>query len=280
MGKPAPRPENEEPHEIVVHEVVPPLSLEAPRAPDDNSPEALMRLTLEKAGTPTEAVAVLERLVALKERAEALVGAKLFAEAMAAFQEECPPIRKNKTGNVATDSGTKFGYTYAELPMIALTIRPFLHKHGLSYSWSSEVLQGSLTVICTVKHIAGHSESSSATLPVASKAGMSDQQRVASALKFGQRLSLVQVLGITTADADMDGMDVAGIGPTISATEAAEVTAKLKEADVSVAKFLLALKVGAVEEIPANLLGLAFTMIEETVAARAKKAAKKPEVVS
>ena len=138
---------------------------------------------------------------------------------------------KNKTGKVATDTGTKFEYMYAELPMIAKTIAPFLHKRGFSYSWNTPRMEaGNLTVECKLRHANGHSETSTCTLPVATRAGMSEQQKVASARKFGERLTLIQVLGITTADPDMDGAEIGAADPTpITELQAHDLEAKAEE---------------------------------------------------
>ena len=56
----------------------------------------LMRVALDKGADGVEA---LERLVALKERAYERMAAQEFADAMALFQEKCPPIRKSSSAH-------------------------------------------------------------------------------------------------------------------------------------------------------------------------------------
>jgi hypothetical protein len=165
----------------------------------------LFELAVEKG---VDGVAALERLVALHERATDRSAAREFADAMARFQEECPPIRKTSTATVVTKSGGKFQYQYAELDEIARTVRPILHKHGLSYSWDNELSQDGnrIKVRCVVKHANGHQTTSTFEAPTSALTqAMSKQQEVAAALTFGRRQTLIQALGLTTTDPDSDG---------------------------------------------------------------------------
>ena len=166
------------------------------------SMQRLFELAIEKGGIET-----LERLVALHEKAEARQAAREYHAAMAAFQAECPPIRKTSTATVVTKSGGKYTYAYAELDEIARTVRPILHKHGLAYSWDSELSPDGalLTVVCTVSHANGHTAHATFKAPTEAVTGsMSPQQRHASALTYGRRQSLIALLGLSTADADDD----------------------------------------------------------------------------
>lgn len=163
----------------------------------------LLRVAVER-GTPVEQ---LEKLVELHERMEQRAAVKHFSAAMAAFQAECPSIKKSSTAKIVTRGGTNFGYTYAELDEIARTVNPILAKHGLSYGWDSSIEKSTLTCVCTVRHAAGHSEKSTFTLPTESSSAMSEQQKVGAALTFAKRQSLSSVLGITTTDEDTDAAD-------------------------------------------------------------------------
>ena len=205
----------------------------------------------------------LERLFALYERANDRVAAQEFNRAMAAFQAECPPIAKNASGNVATQGGAKFSYKYAQLPMIAQTIAPYLHKHGLSYSWASAQEPGKLTVTCTVRHENGHSHAASCTIPTETKAGMSDQQKVGSALTFGERLSLIQALGITTADPDMDGMEDAADPTTITEDQAVAIEDLIEAVKADKGRFLTFMGVAKVADIRAADYQRAVNALEQ-----------------
>jgi len=261
--------ERREPHEIVVEEVAPGVALTAPAGLDPIF--GLMQLALERGG---DAVNQIERLVDLKIKLQDRAAAQEFAEALATFQAECPPITKNATGKVATDAGVKFEYKYAQLPMIAKTIAPFLKKCGLSYTWDTPRMEGGfLTVVCTVRHINGHTITSTCTLPTATRAGMSEQQKIGSARAFGERLTLIQALGITTADPDMDGADLGAVDPTpITELQAHDLEAKVEELKVNKADFLKFLGIESFAAIRASDHRKAINALKERERTLTKKA--------
>lgn len=160
----------------------------------------IMRLAVERGD-----IAVLEKLVALKERVEDRNAASEFTQALAAFQAECPPIQKKSEASIVTRSGGSYKYRYAELDHIARVTRPVLVKHGFSYTWDSEMQGAALLCTCHLHHIGGHSRSAKFVCPTDSASAMSSQQRHAAALTFSKRQSLIAVLGLTTTDADTDG---------------------------------------------------------------------------
>jgi ERF superfamily len=149
-------------------------------------------------------VDTIERLVALKERMDARSAASEFNNALASFQAECPSIKKTSTAKITTRSGGDYGYKYAELDQIARVIRPIIQRHGMSYSWDSEMLGDKIVCTCTVRHLAGHSQSAKFVCPTDSSSAMSGQQKHAAALTYARRQSLIQVLGLTTTDDDTD----------------------------------------------------------------------------
>lgn len=154
-----------------------------------------------KQGTP---VAELKELVQLHEHMEKRQALKAYFDALAAFQAEAPLINQSHTAKIATRGGGSYSYTYAPLDEIARTILPLLTKHGLSYRWDTVVEKNAITVRCTVSHVAGHSETSSMTLPIDNTSAMSEQQKVGAAMTFGQRRSLTAALGLVTTDEDPD----------------------------------------------------------------------------
>jgi hypothetical protein len=147
------------------------------------------------------------KLLDIYERVMARSAQQQFNEAMARFQNECPPIAKTSKADIASRSGARFTYTYAELQDILTTIRPALHTCGLSVAWDGENKDGSYTSICRVRHIGGHEEQTRFVVPISSAAGMSEQQKVASAGTFADRNSLIRALGIRAVDDDNDGAE-------------------------------------------------------------------------
>lgn len=173
--------------------------------PEPSEPSSLVRLALERGMD----VHVLEKLVGLEERVSARNARAAYFEALAGFQEQCPEVAKSRTASIATASGGSYTYNYSPLEIITRTIRPLLRKHGLSYSWSSEMgAAGMLNVLCTLRHIDGHAETSAFPVPTETMAKMSGAQKNGAAMTYGKRQSLLGVLGITTADEpDTDGAE-------------------------------------------------------------------------
>lgn len=211
------------------------------------SPNAIIDL-LQAAIEHKVPVEMLERLQALHERVSDRAAAMEFARDLASFQEECPPIKKRSTANVLTKGGSRYSYKYAELDEIERTIRPHLAKRGLSYTWDSEFRERMLHVTCILRHVNGHSVSARFSAPVESPAGMSEQQKVASALTYGRRQSLVQVLGLTQTDPDTDGANA----EPITQEQADDLQALIEEVGANMTRFLKWAKLERIEDLPAR----------------------------
>jgi len=217
----------------------------------------LLRIAVEKGATVDQ----LEKLVGLHERMEARQAAREFSAAMAAFQSECPSIKKGSTGNIVTKSGGKYSYTYAELDDIARTINPIMAKHGLSYGWDSPVEGDKLTCICTVRHVAGHFVTSTFILPIDNPSGMSPQQKVGAALTFAQRKSLASVMGLTTTDEDTDA---GAADPTpITEDQVTVLSDLLAETGSNAQRFLKFMGVAALKEIRATDYSQALAALQQ-----------------
>lgn len=161
--------------------------------------EALIALAIEK----NVSVDTMERLLAMRRELKAERAKEQFDKAMAAFQAECPIIKKTK--GVNTDSGD-LAYKYAPLECIVEQVKGFLNKHGFSYCVDQpEAKQGYVKVALTVKHTFGHSEVTSVALPLGNKTRIMSQTQVeAAALTFAKRYAFCNALGILTGDEDTD----------------------------------------------------------------------------
>lgn len=165
----------------------------------------LFELAVQKG---SEGVEMLERLMALDERMSARRAAQEFAEAMARFKDTCPavPRRTENEQFKVTRNGMKVSRRYATLEDTEATVRGPLGQCGLSFRWGDSKLEGGvLTLACIVSHVGGHSVSSSVSLPVESRAGCSEAQKYGAVMTYAQRYSLIQALGLTTCDDDVDG---------------------------------------------------------------------------
>ena len=214
-----------------------------------NDAGSLMRLAIEEK-VPVE---VLERLMDLHERVDRRNARAAFFEALAAVQEEMPDVRKAKTAKIKTRGGGSYSYTFAPLEQITRTIRPVLRQHGLSYSWTTEDGgQGVLNVVAILRHVDGHEERATFPVPTGTDAAMSDAQKNGAALTYGKRQSLTSVLGLTTADDDVDGQ-ATGAGDKgeqkVNAGQVADLEALVQETGSHRGKFLQWLDVTSLDDL-------------------------------
>ena len=156
-------------------------------------PMEILASAVAKDATPD----TLERLSVLAEKWLDRDAAKEFADSMAKFQASCPPIPKTKKAD---------RYSYAPLDVIVVHIGPHLHPNGLSFGWDTEIRETGIDLICTVRHINGHSVQSHCFMEVGKpERGLMKAQMIGSAMTYGQRYSLIQALGLTTCQSDDDG---------------------------------------------------------------------------
>lgn len=151
-------------------------------------------------------VETLEKLFALREKVKAEKAKEEYVQALLVFQSECPVIEKTK--KVFNKDGQTVRYKFAPLDSIVIQIKAPLSKAKLSYRWETKQEKGSVTAVCYVTHVLGHTESSDFTVDIDTEAFMTNPQKSASALTFAKRYSLCNALGISTGDEDTDATDV------------------------------------------------------------------------
>ena len=146
----------------------------------------------------------MKELLTMRRELKAEAAKEAFDEAMAAFQGECPIIKKTKPG-AKTNAGV-VAYYYAPLDAIVEQTKAIIQQHGFSYSIQTKTLVNDVEVTCTVKHSAGHSEASTVQIPLGDKNSLiSNSQVVAIALSFAKRYAFSNAFGILTGDEDIDG---------------------------------------------------------------------------
>jgi hypothetical protein len=247
-----------------------PLAKRADTPPQAAEPSIgmILQYAIEKGHAPE----AIEKLAAVFERMQDRRAAQAFALAMSGFRADCPPIPR-KTENaqfMVTIAGNKRPRRYASLDDIAATIREPLSKHGLSFRWSEgKIADGFLSVTCVVTHIDGHKESSAVTVPIDSKAGCSDQQKMGTANTYAQRYSIIQALGLTSCDDDDDGN---GPKDLIDDNQAANIRHLIDETKADKVKLLATVGVETIEAIPAAAFRMVVNMLESKRKAQGAKA--------
>jgi hypothetical protein len=150
-------------------------------------------------------VETLERLLAMRASLVEESARAAFFAALSAFRARVPPIPKRQTASVATRTGGRFTYHYADLGDILTAIGPALADLGLSVTFDTALAEGMLRVTALVHHAAGHSAASTFAVPLATETRMSPAQAMGSALTYARRYALCAALGIVTAEDDDDG---------------------------------------------------------------------------
>jgi hypothetical protein len=178
----------------------------APQGQVVTTPDDLLRMAVAQGA----GLDYLERLMAMKERFDALAARRAFVEAMANFKTEPLDIFKKKSVGYTTKEGDFVGYKHAELSDIADVVVPALARHGLSHRWQVKQEAGRITVICEVTHRAGHMESVLMDAAPDSSGKKNQIQQVASAITYLQRYTLLAVCGLATKSEHDDGRGAGG----------------------------------------------------------------------
>ena len=96
---------------------------------------------------------------------------------------------------------------YADLEDITRIVDPIILPLGLSYTWDSEFGEKAITTTCYLKHVGGGKRSAKFACQASGTKIMNSAQQAGSATTYGQRYSLLAVLGISTdRDDDARGM--------------------------------------------------------------------------
>lgn len=157
-----------------------------------DSAEALIAQAIDR-GVPVES---LERLLAMRRELKAERAKEAYDRAMAKFQSECPTIEKRVQG---------YNYKYADLTAIIEQVKDLLSENGFSYTFDTDEAENAVIIYCKVSHVAGHFETSKATIKKETTTKMNASQQSGAAMTYGKRYAFVNAFGILTGDEDTDG---------------------------------------------------------------------------
>jgi hypothetical protein len=146
-------------------------------------------------------IEMMERLLVMRRELKAEAAREEFFLSLSKFQAEIPEIKKIKSVN---DKHGNYRYSYASLDDILKQVKQPLKNNGFSHTIKTEQTPESVTAICRLHHISGHTEETPFTIPIDFKAYMNIAQKVASALTYAKRYAFCDVTGIMTSDLDDD----------------------------------------------------------------------------
>lgn len=210
-------------------------------------------------GVTSENVEVVERMMALMERNEARMAEKDFAGALADLQAETCRVAATRAVDQKADGSCR--YRFAPYEEIMAAVQPMLTKHGFSISFDTEVGEARLVSICNLTHRSGHSRKNSFAVKYTTPPGSSAAQGDMSTKSYAKRGALCDALNIVI-DHDDDGRNVGDTTP-ITASQAADLRAKVEEVGADKPRFLAFAGAKTFEEIQADKLDELWDSLEK-----------------
>lgn len=124
-----------------------------------------------------------------------------LAAALAAFQGECPPIRKGNTATVPTKNGGQYTYDYATLSDVLEVVNPVLARHGLSLMTKLTVTKHGFGIKYKLRHVSGESDGGFYPMPDPVRTPPQDMGAVQT---YNRRHVVCSILGVAPGGDDDD----------------------------------------------------------------------------
>lgn len=157
---------------------------------------------IDRAITAGADINVIEKLMNLHERWEAMQARKAFDRAMADAKAEIPTITKNRAVDFTSQKG-RTNYRYEDLESVASAVGPILSKYGLSYRYrATSNVNEPVTVTCIVSHRDGHFEELTLAAGRDDSGNKNSIQAISSTMTYLQRISLKAALGLAVSNDD------------------------------------------------------------------------------
>lgn len=218
-------------------------------------------------------IAMIEKVMDLRDRDDARAARNAYTAAMAAFKADPPEIEKDAHVQYDTGKGTT-AYSHATLGNVTNTINKALGEHGLSASWDTLQGDGGVKVTCTITHTMGHSESTSLKAAPDTSGSKNSIQALGSTISYLERYTILALTGLATKDMDTDGL--MGEPDFITTEQAAKLTKLAEDAKQTqddITRFLAYMKVEDLDTIPAKQFKKAEAALQAALK-RSKKATK------
>lgn len=215
-------------------------------------PSPMLSMIERAARDPAVDIDKMERLMLMKERADAQAARQAFDDAMADMQPKLPAI--GERGNAAGR------YTFALWEDINAVVKPILQQHGFALTFRTSFDNG-VTVTGVLSHRMGHREETSITLPADGSGNKNAVQAVASSVSYGKRYTASALLNLTTHGEDDDAFRA--VEETITEAQEIQLSDMLEATGSDKAKFLKFFKVNGLSELPAKKYQQAFGMLKQ-----------------
>lgn len=170
----------------------------------ERQPSTLLEAVFAQIKNKDLTPAQIKEYLDIGERLEARAAKQQFAAAMDAMATELPTISKHGVISYGVGKGST---SFARWEDIHRACMPILHDHGFSVSFTSDLIPpNALRVTVRVKHVGGHEEDGSITVPWLDQGGSkSPAQAAASSETLAMRHAFCKFFNILTTDQDDDG---------------------------------------------------------------------------
>jgi hypothetical protein len=238
----------------------------------EQAPVLSPRQYLEEAISKGAGVEVIEKLLGMQERWEAMQAKKAFNNAIAKFKAAPPAILKNvQVGYESRRTGESTSYKHEDLAELLAAVDPALAQYGLWVRF--KVSSGDkVTVTCIVGHADGYSEEASTLSSAPDTSGNKNPiQAIGSAVSYLQRYTLKAALGLAAAKDD-DGRASGRVGGVLSPEQADQINKHLLEHPyIDVDKFLKLAGAESVSDIMAVKFDSAMQWLRRQTEKKGKK---------
>ena len=231
------------------------LAPETALATQEPSVPAMMQAVIAQ-GITENSVAVLERMIALKERLDDKQAEKDFNRDFVALQADLPVI---VASTVIPNRGK-----YERFEDVMRVVGPLLVKHGFSVSFSMDFKENRILETCHLRHASGHSQSNSFAVRAGGKAD-SDTQADCKAATTAKRNALLNCLNIVIrqdAMQDEEG-DARMEGQPVTFEQAETLREMVAEVKADAAAFLKYAGAADYGDIPASRYDRLFAALQK-----------------
>lgn len=148
---------------------------------------------------------------------------KNLREALTAFQRELPSVVKANEADVRPKEGRAYTYRYADLTDVSAAILPKLAEHGLSFTASPTVTEGTFVLAYRLQHVSDSEEVIGGFYPLPTP--NAPPQALGSAITYARRYALLAVTGVAPGGDDDD----AASAPSVDWMASARATRTVDE---------------------------------------------------
>lgn len=214
--------------------------------------------------TPAEMAGLFD----LQERWEKREAARVYGEALAGFQADCPSIPKckevkDKLGNLL--------YKFADVADVLEVIQPHLGKWKIAVSFKTIKQDGGMLITCYTR-VGAHIEEHPLFMAYPGIPNANTSQVTIGALSYGRRGSLCAALNLRVQGEDKDGQDLNDTLTDQQAMEVNDLLLCIKEAGLSFnhAKFLAAFSCESVATMHPSKFNDACRELKRLIEVRSK----------